>query len=48
MVGSRFHFNYVPYIGPAVMVFVLFCVGLVILSLGYALIAPVFCGTDDD
>jgi hypothetical protein len=43
MVGSRFHFNYVPYIGPAVMVFVLFCVGLVIIpSLGYALIAPVF------
>jgi predicted PurR-regulated permease PerM len=36
-------FNYVPYIGPAVMVFVLFCVGLVIFpSLGYALIAPIF------
>ncbi len=38
-----FIFNYVPYIGPAVMVFVLFCVGLVIFpSLGYALIAPIF------
>jgi len=31
------------YIGPAVMVFLLFCVGLVIFpSLGYALIAPIF------
>jgi predicted PurR-regulated permease PerM len=38
-----FIFNYVPYIGPAVMVFVLFSVGLVIFSsLGYALIAPIF------
>src|SRR5437899_1462614 len=38
-----FVFNYVPYIGPAVMVFVLFSVGLVIFSsLGYALIAPIF------
>jgi predicted PurR-regulated permease PerM len=38
-----FVFNYVPYIGPAVMVFLLFCVGLVIFpSLGYALIAPIF------
>jgi predicted PurR-regulated permease PerM len=38
-----FIFNYVPYIGPAVMVFVLFCVGLVIFpSLGHALIAPGF------
>jgi predicted PurR-regulated permease PerM len=38
-----FIFNYVPYIGPAVMVFVLFCVGLVIFpSLGHALIAPLF------
>ena len=38
-----FVFNYVPYIGPAVMVFVLFSVGLVIFSsLGYALIAPFF------
>jgi len=37
-----FIFNYVPYIGPAVMVLVLFCVGLVIFpSLGYALISPV-------
>ncbi len=36
-------FNYVPYIGPAVMVFVLFGVGLVIFpSLGYAMIAPIF------
>ena len=38
-----FILNYVPYIGPAVMVFVLFCVGLVIFpSLGYALTAPIF------
>jgi predicted PurR-regulated permease PerM len=38
-----FVFNYLPYIGPAVMVFVLFCVGLVIFpSLVYALIAPIF------
>jgi len=38
-----FVFNYVPYIGPAVMVFLLFCVGLVIFpSLVYALIAPIF------
>jgi predicted PurR-regulated permease PerM len=38
-----FIFNYVPYIGPAVMVFVLFCVGLVVFpSLGHALIAPLF------
>jgi predicted PurR-regulated permease PerM len=38
-----FIFNYVPYIGPAIMVFVLFCVGLVVFpSLGYALIAPIF------
>jgi predicted PurR-regulated permease PerM len=38
-----FVFNYVPYVGPAVMVFLLFCVGLVIFpSLGYALIAPIF------
>ena len=38
-----FVFNYVPYIGPAMMVFLLFCVGLVIFpSLGYALIAPIF------
>src|SRR5258707_15805432 len=34
-----FVFNYVPYIGPAVMVIVLFCVGLVIFpSFAYALI----------
>jgi len=38
-----FVFNYVPYIGPAVMVIVLFCVGLVIFpSFAYALIAPIF------
>jgi predicted PurR-regulated permease PerM len=38
-----FIFNYVPYVGPAVMVLVLFCVGLVIFpTLGYALIAPIF------
>jgi predicted PurR-regulated permease PerM len=43
MAVLAFVFNYVPYIGPAVMVFLLFCVGLVIFpSLGYALIAPIF------
>jgi predicted PurR-regulated permease PerM len=35
-------FNYVPYIGPAAMVAVLFSVGLVVFpSLSYALIAPI-------
>jgi predicted PurR-regulated permease PerM len=34
-------FNYVPYVGPAAMVIVLFCVGLVTFdSLGQAVIAP--------
>jgi predicted PurR-regulated permease PerM len=34
-------FNYVPYVGPAIMVVILFGVGLVTFpSLGYALIAP--------
>jgi predicted PurR-regulated permease PerM len=38
-----FIFNYVPYIGPAAMALVLFCVGLVIFpSFGYALISPGF------
>jgi predicted PurR-regulated permease PerM len=41
-----FVFNFVPYIGPAVMVLVLFCVGLVIFpSLGTALIPPLFFAT---
>jgi predicted PurR-regulated permease PerM len=33
--------NYIPYVGPAVMVAILFCVGLVTFpSLGHALVAP--------